>query len=1061
MTRLRIVTAIGLLSTALAVTGCAARRTAVRQALPKLAQGESEPADSYEEAAAFYLLQRAPDGHNLPAERYLAAREHAARMTHTAISSRRSGKSGEREANIGTWTALGPGNIGGRTRALVIAPDNPNVMYAGAAGGGVWKTTDGGQSWQPLTDLLPSIGIGSLAMDPKNSNVLYAGTGEYYTAGGTAPGNSIRGVGVFKTTDGGATWNQMASTGGQAAFYYVNKIVVSPNNSNQLYAATWSGVFSSPDAGVTWTVVLQRVAPNNGCQDLAIRQDQSTDYLFAACGTIANGANAIFRNRDAAGSGVWEQVHAPTGMGRTTLAIAPSNPSTIYAMSANSDSSNSATYGALLAVYRSVSNGDAGTWETRVSNADPGRVNAALLSNPREFSRDLCTGGTRAYLNQGSYDNTLAVDPVNPDVVWAGGVDLFRSDDAGANWGIAAFWELQGVSVKGSHADNHAIAFAPGYNGQDNQTLYAASDGGIYRTDNALAPVATGDSAACPPYNTQVNWLSLNNGYAVTQFYGGAVIPGGAAYFGGSQDNGTKLGTDAAGSNNWTNLFGGDGGSVAVNSSDANIVYAETTYLSMIRSLDGGNTFRSAISGILEPGTNFLFITPFVMDPANSQRLYTGGHQMWQTSDGALSWNAVSTSFATGSGSVSAIAVSTADPNRVYAGTSSGYVYRTTTALTADPRTNWTSSQPRTGYLSSIGVDPNNPDLVYATYSQFKSSPDQNHVYRSTDGGLSWTGIDGSGGSGLPDIPVFSIVPDPQNPSTLYLGTDLGVFVSLDGGNSWQVDDNPFASVPTVALVLDGSAGASNLFAFTHGRGVWRTTLPNSPAACQYQVPASISIPAFGGAQSVGVTTADGCTWSAVANPGSLAVQSPATQSGSGTARFTAPLNTGTVQRTFYLNIQSQQVNVQQDGAALFSGNDELGTAAQITQIPWATVGDTSGLTSNASDPVHSCSGSKDAKTGWWIFTAPSNGTVDVVTLTTQPGSASSVGFVLSAYTVSGQSLGAERGCSKVSKQANPSQPARIRFDVNAGTAYAIEVSALDSTPSDGGNTILTVNYVQ
>src|SRR5262249_10786232 len=183
--------------------------------------------------------------------------------------------------------------------------------------------------------------------------------------------------------------------------------------------------------------------------------------------------------------------------------------------------------------------------------------------------------------------------------------------------------------------------------------------------------------------------------------------------------------------------------------------------------------------------------------------------------------------------------------------------------------------QPRSGFVSHLAFDPVRPEIVYATYSQFKTSSAQNHVYKSMNGGATWIGIDGSGSTGLPDIPVFTILVDPQNPSNLYLGTDLGAFVSLDEGATWARDDNPFANAVTETLVLDRSAGQTTLVAFTHGRGVWKVALPGSGDACQYAVSGdSASFSAFGETAAFKVVTRDNCTWSASPGEGTFTVQS-------------------------------------------------------------------------------------------------------------------------------------------------------------------------------------------
>jgi photosystem II stability/assembly factor-like uncharacterized protein len=634
--------------------------------------------------------------------------------------------------------------------------------------------------------LLPSIGIATIAMDPQNPDTLYAGTGEWFNSmAGDENGDSIRGAGIYKTTNGGATWTQLPSTK-VGDFYYVNKMVVSPNNSRNVYAATWYGVYASTDAGATWNLVVDQSSDSQpGCQDLAVRTDQPTDYLFATCAFDGYDNPAIYRNTDAAGSGQWNVVFTADNMSRTSLAIAPSNQNIIYAIAASSEDGD--YHGGLLAVYRSTSSGDPGSWTTQVTNQDPTLLNALLLSSPTNATLDVCVGGDNKITSQGNYDQAIAVDPVNPNAVWVGGVDLFRSDDGGQNWGLAAFWEADPPQF--THADNHAIVFAPGYDGASNQTLFAASDGGVFRTDNALAPPATGDAAACSPYPTQIAWTSVNNSYAVTQFYHGAIYPGGAAYLGGTQDNNTLRGSDASGMNGWIIAdYSGDGGYVAIDPSDSNTYYFAGMTLSLQKTSDGGATFNPATTGITEKSANFLWVAPLQMDPANSKRLYTGGRTLWRTTDGAKAWSAASASTSTKAGSISAIAIAPSDANHVAFATENGYIFTSKSALSATKSTTWPSTQPRAGYVSGLTFDPANPSTLYATYSLYKDDLSESHVYKSTDGGASWSGIDGSGSNSLPDIPVYSLIVDPQNSSNLYLGSDIGLFVSTNGGATWSRD---------------------------------------------------------------------------------------------------------------------------------------------------------------------------------------------------------------------------------------------------------------------------------
>jgi hypothetical protein len=777
------------------------------------------PEDQPEQAEEFFVSKRSPDGISpVPVQRYLRAMRKASRMPQYSTardamlpSEEAIRKSGSVSPEfLGSWTQLGPGNIGGRTRAIVINPGTPTTMFAAAVAGGVWRTTNGGTSWTPLTDLIANIAVNSLAMDPANSNIIYAGTGEgYFNI------DAVRGAGVFKTTDGGNTWASLSNTVG---FHFVNSIVVSPHSSTRVYAGTETGVMRSTDGGSTWTNVLNTGA-NGGCFQLVIRTDQSTDYLLASFGTLAQAT--VYLNTDAAGTGTWNPVLSNTNQGLTSLAIAPSSQSTMYALAASNQSGNFNQ--GLLAVYRSTDGG--ATWATRVDNTSSTVLNTLLLTNPIVALQVECKQGTQdQFSNQGWYDNVIAVDPADPSMVWAGGIDLFRSDDGGATWGLASNWWAGGSSF--AHADQHAIVFQPGYNGTTNQTMFVGNDGGIFKTTNARAATTTDVCLKTPP---SVSFTNLNSNYGATQFYYGVSFPSGTTYFGGTQDNGTDLGTDGGGTNGWSDILGGDGGAVAVDSTNTSVLYAENTGLSIAKTTNGGNpnpTWVDATTGISDNG--FLFIAPFIMDSSNTQRLWTGGSFMWRTINGAGSWSQAS-AVLPGTGAVSAIAVAPSNANMALAGMSKGgSIVRTNIALTSTSSTTWAAAVPRTGYVAGLTFDPANANIVYAAYSTFNQNVGDNHIYKSTDAGATWTGIDGSGLTGLPDVPAHCVTVDPHNSSRLYVGTDLGVFVSIDGGANWARENTGFANVITESLTVNTVGQTSTLFAFTHGRGAWRVTIPSS-----------------------------------------------------------------------------------------------------------------------------------------------------------------------------------------------------------------------------------------
>jgi photosystem II stability/assembly factor-like uncharacterized protein len=736
---------------------------------------------------------------------------------------------------LGEWSPLGPGNIGGRTRTLVIHPTEPEIMYAGGVSGGVWKTVNGGQSWTPLADRNANIAVNSMAIHPENPDVLYVGTGEGYfreiVRGTWLP---LRGGGIFKTIDGGATWSQLSSTD-NSDFHWVNDLVISPRNPDVIYAATRTGVHLSENGGASWTHLLDPEV-NGGCLDLALRTDHDHDWLFASCGTFDQ---ATVYRRKMFRTGEWEAVLSEPGMGRTTLAIAPSHQSVIYALSASNNWQSSRNFvQSLHAVYRSAAGGSPGTWRVRVDSTDSEKLNTLILTNPISTVAVNCEwDDADVWIPMGWYCNVIAVDPVDPDVVWAGGVDLFRSDDGGRNWGLASYWWGDYPTKYESfvHADQHAIVFHPDYDGVNVKTMFSATDGGIFRTDNPDGLVGRTEEAVCYPTFSGVRFDDLNHGFGITQFYHGAAFPGGAGYLAGTQDNGTILGLDRWGRDGWVPVSGGDGGYVAIDPNDPEYLYVESQWFGLMRSTDGGYHFQSATTGVTEASENFLFITPFVMDPNDSSRLWTGGRRLWRTDDNAHSWTAAS-SVSLGSGQVSALAVAPGNSDFVVVGTTDGFVYHNDQALEAGTNTIWQSSRPRVGFVSSLAFDPSTPGMIYATIAGFGGP----HVWRSYDGAETWEPIDGTGTTSVPDLPVHSIVVDPDNPRRLYLGTDLGVMISLDGGFSWAVENTGFANAVTEWLALQNDdRGDPWLFAFTHGRGAWRVPLrsttpsPRRPTARQ------------------------------------------------------------------------------------------------------------------------------------------------------------------------------------------------------------------------------------
>ncbi|CAM2005342.1 BACON domain-containing protein [Acanthopleuribacter pedis] len=899
------------------------------------------PYDQPAEAAAFFQRKRMPAGDNqLTYHQRLSAGQaesDALPLFSSRFDTYLDPEEATRFGGAASWSQLGPGNIGGRTRAMVINPTNPDLMVAGGVSGGTWRTTDGGANWTATGDMLANLAVTSMAMDPNDSDTILAGTGE-----GFFNIDAVRGAGIFKSTDGGLTWAYLANTA-TSDFYYVNDIVYSTTVANVAYAATRTGIFRTTNGGTNWTQIYT-AGVTGGCLDLAIRSDQATDVLFASVGTFTQAT--IYRNSDAANTTTFTSVYTETDMGRTSIAIAPSNQDVVYLLASNRNGGGISgfTYG-LLAVIRSTDGGT--SWSDRHRSVSPIDGADLLLSNPLSF---LCSA---SILSQGWYDNIIAVDPLDEDIVWAGGIDTFRSDDGGASWGMASHWAVNDTASMYVHADQHGFFFHPDYNGTTNQTLYITNDGGVFRTDNARAAVATiGTSAACSASGTfSVVFTNLNNSYGVTQFYHGLPYPSGDTYFGGTQDNGTLRGDDTSGLNSWVELFGGDGGYVAINPNDTNILYVETTGISIRKSTNGGSSFSSAVSGISDSGQ---FINPFVMDPNDPDRLWTSGGELWRTDDAAGSWTQASNDTTGLPSTGSAIAVAPGNSDLVLAGTDNGYIRRTTSATTATSSTTWTETRPNSGYVSSVAFDPQDADIAYCTYSTFGVD----HVYRSTDGGASWTSIDNN----LPDIPVHSIAVHPTDSTRLYLGTDLGVYVSTNTGTSWAQENTGYANVVTEWLAFQQTDCQLNLFAFTHGRGAWRLPIDGLSLSSS-----SLQVAAAGTSSSVSVTADGACSWTAVASDSWITVTSGASGTGNGTVQFTVAENTAASTRSGTITMGSEVFTISQDAACTYS--------LSASSNSFDNAGGTGSF--NVTTNVQTCTWTAVASESWVTITAGSSGTGD------------------------------------------------------------------------------------
>ena len=544
--------------------------------------------------------------------------------------------------NPGSWAWLGPGNVGGRIRSIVIDPANANNLWVGSVAGGIWHSTDAGVSWMPVNDFMGNLAVSTMVINPTNSNIMYAGTGE-----GFGNFDAIQGGGIFQSTDGGVTWNLLQATNPAApapagcglnavpcpSFWsFVTRLAISPNGNtilaatndpksainNDTIGAVVDGIAQSTDGGVTWT---QR--RNN--QDLDIDFDPTSNGK-AVAGEVGGASFSVD------GGQTWQAAtFAPLialngGSGRVELAYAPSNTQIVYASvdeirpAPPAPPATPPPPTAQGNIYKSFNGGQTYT----------------LINTTN-------SGGT--FLgNQGFYGNILWVNPQDANFVVVGGISLFKSTDGGINWGPIAF------GGNGSaHSDHHMIVSHPAFDNNTNKAVYFGNDGGIYRADD----IST--------VSTTSGWTKLDNNLGITQFFSAAANSAGVIV-GGTQDNGTQRYTPGPGAQQaWTSTFGGDGGYVAADPTDTNYFFGEYSNLSIFRSVNGGGSASYIYcnpaptgpnGGICAPGVGIgdswngaNFVAPFILDPNNPNTLLAGGLSLWRSNDvkaaGLPTWAAV------------------------------------------------------------------------------------------------------------------------------------------------------------------------------------------------------------------------------------------------------------------------------------------------------------------------------------------------------------------------------------------------------------------------------------
>jgi len=801
--------------------------------------------------------KRLRSGTHAPAA-YLAAYQHAQAVPAAAnlpATHRASAGGASVQANqlpSGRWTSIGPAaldtNLGdpayigvtgpnaGRMVTIVTDPTAPGTLYTAASGGGVWKSTNDGASWLPTTDNMPTLEMGALAIDPTNPKVLYAGTGENDHCADCGYG-----LGIYKTTDGAASWQMVGGSTFTTVIgnaFRFNVLAVDARVNQYVWAGTNHGLYRSFDGGNTWYGVGTSYFPFNNsnfqASDIVIdtSTNPSTVYVAVNAPFGGNAGSGVFKTADNGNS--WTDITPSlitdrTQIGRTALGMSKAAPGVVYMMvnSATEDllgtTFDSNGYPSANGLIYKTSNGG-GSW---VQYAAPNVCNAAHLPG----------------FGQCSYDIYITADPINPSIVYMAGVNIARSTDSGATWtDITTVYDPTPSPV---HPDQHYMTFAPPAAGQSYSPLYIANDGGIYKS---------GD--------TGTTWASLNSNLATLEVYvttGGTNFANQRLAWSGMQDNGANKYT---GDPVWDELFGGDGGYTAIDPTDQRIVYEEYVGLVMSKSTDGGASWSSATNGLPQnanlsrlgekenvPGA--LFIAPFIIDPnpANHMHLIAGSDAVFETIDGANTWCQISPVFsgaALGKGtSVSALAIapstSAQGAETIYAGLKDGHVYVTTTGFIAHGATTcpalatWTevdsgipvSSAP---FVTAIAVDQTNPQQAYLSTSfggnSYALIPGP-HTFKTSNGGASWVGMDGTGASALPNVNANALITYATDTgSAIVAGMDQGAYVSADQGATWQALRNGLPNAPINYLAMDFAH--STILASTHSRGVFAMPIPQT-----------------------------------------------------------------------------------------------------------------------------------------------------------------------------------------------------------------------------------------
>ena len=732
------------------------------------------------------------------------------------------------------WSSRGPVNMGGRTRAVAFDIQDENTMLAGGVTGGVWRTTNGGQAWTKTTDPLQMHSVTSLAQDvrPGQEDVWYCGTGEYYgIVSGTSASSQYSGDGVFKSTDGGLTWSQLASTasGTPQTLYdngdmdFVWRIVTDHTDlaNDVVLAAVYNGIYRSADGGSTWTPVLgldTTVSGNSSQLDL-IKTPSGVFYASMSAGSPSKG---FWRSDDGI---TWVNISPslPSSIGRIAIAHDPQNEDVVWFFG---QTNGTGTDGHSVWKYRYLSGdgaGSNGVWENKSSGM------------PNFNCTGFFTFDFGAINTQSSFDVCVAVHPTDSNMIYLGGTNIYRTSDqfassASSDW-IGGYRcnmaDLSDYVYVNHHPDQHYMMFLP----SNPDVMISANDGGVYRTEDNTAPT--------------VDWTPLNNGYITTQFYTVAIEQGNVSsdhLIGGMQDNGTWFTNTTEIDSPWVEILRGDGSYCAIPEGRNVYLTSWQQGKTAVETIDNdGNVISFERIDPTGGPSNYNFINPLELDPNNVDRFYMSGRiRIWrqdslsfipQTDDiygtETMGWTNISNSYIGISGGyITAMDMCKTAPNKVWYGTSKGNLYRLDSADAAGVQVDIEGTNFPTAYISCIAVNPFNEDEIMVTFSNYNIPS----IFYTNDGGATWTDVGGNleqnlDGTGNGPATYWAyIYPD----GTKFVGTSVGLFSvkNLDGANTLWAMEGPADIGNVIINMIEARTFDGRIVVGTHGNGVYEASLP-------------------------------------------------------------------------------------------------------------------------------------------------------------------------------------------------------------------------------------------